>query len=91
MDNKTNRIFSIGLITIMMLSILMIAVPVAAKTCRVSIGVQCEQKYYTNDETFVNRGSISNNGLKAVTYSMGLTLLGSIWKANLYREFQWAP
>ena len=71
MDNKTNGIFSIGLIALMMLSILVIvAAPVMAKECSMSVGVQCEQEYYTIDETFVNWGSFYNSETGTINYDM---------------------
>ena len=73
MDNKTNRIFSMGVITIMTLSILVLAAPVMAKECAMSIGVQCEPTY-TKYETFVSCGSIYNNEPGSITYTMALTV-----------------
>ena len=73
MDNRTNRIFSMGVITIMTLSILVLAAPVMAKECAMSTGVQCEPTY-TKYETFVSCGSIYNNEPGSITYSMTLTV-----------------
>jgi hypothetical protein len=72
MDNKTKRLLLVVLIAIVSLSIPMMAAPVMADTCDLSMGVQCKSTY-SRDETFVNRW-VSNSGWYRVDYHMTLKL-----------------
>ena len=73
MNDKMSRGLSIVCMVVVLLSILaIVAAPVMARGCDMSVGVQCTQEYYTTDETFVNWGSFYNSETGTIRYDMTL-------------------